>query len=117
MNSIKEDINLTVGQSITLAQIETEGRVVELVVTRTEEDLYKLAYKWCESGDPLLMMTYSEESGSSQLHADRLDTSFWNLIVDGDERPVEELQRILQTEFIANTDVKVTERRIELETR
>jgi len=98
-----EELRVTQELSVGDSKIPYEDDELTLKVVRIGEDEFLVTYQRTDTGETLMSMRVS--AGAEPNYIETLDSSFWNITVDGEERPSEDLEQILAEEKITNTEV------------
>lgn len=85
------ETELAVGESMVTR--DDEDWVVE--TTRTEETLFTTTYTDAETGTLRLALQVDITTGATALDPRHIDTAFWTLVAEGEERPMSDLKRAL----------------------
>lgn len=108
MSESDSGAELAVGES--LVTEETEDLVVE--TTRTEETLFTTTYKDRATGELRLALQVDVTTGRTAFDPRHVDRSYWTLLAWGEERPMAELEEVLQTVRDPSIEVEVEDRQI-----
>jgi hypothetical protein len=99
---------LAVGESTIVKEVA--GLTVK--TTRTEETLFTTTYVDAETEDVRLALQVDITTGKTALDPRHIDTSFWTLVADGEERPFSELKDALHE--VSDPSIEVEPERREI---
>lgn len=105
---MSEETELAVGESM----IVNDDGDLRVETTRTDEMLFTTTYTDAETGELRLALQVDATTGSTALDPRHIDTAFWTLIADGQERPMSDLKRALRAIDDPSIEVKPDERKI-----
>lgn len=105
-------VDFPVGNSIVPYQDEH----VRVRVIRISETEFLTVYERPETGHNLLVLRFDSEEQSTTFELGEFEPNFWNLTVDGEERPSVEIGEILEEMNISGTEIDRENRTIALQT-
>lgn len=105
-------VDLPIGNSIVPYQDED----VRVRVIRISDTEFLTVYERPETGHNLLVLRFDSEQQSTTFELAEFEPDFWNLTVDGEERPSVEIGEILEGMNVTSTEIDREGRTIALQT-
>lgn len=103
--------DIPVGQTAIIADTDD----ITTKATRLNQNTFRIVYEHPKTERPVLTLTTDKQSGTTNL--DQLDTSFWTLEVDDEEKPITNIEEYVNSLDLSETQVEIEERKIILHTK